>query len=93
MVPANVKVEQKWATPPNFPVSFKMTQQGFSADVNCQQQDLDATTVPSLTLLANNQTLFNTTITLAHLETLCPNNTVTDFSGAFLQLPFLKVIV
>ena len=84
-MPVNVNIEQKWATPPGFPVSFTMSQQGFSADVNCQQRDLDASTVPSLTLLASNQTLFNSTITLAQLRTLCPNSTDADYSGAFLK--------
>ena len=82
-MPVNAKVDQKWVTPPGFPVSFSMSQQGFSADVTCQQQNLDTTTVPSLTLLSTNQTLFNTTITLAQLKTLCPNSTDPDFSGAF----------
>ena len=85
MMPVNVNVEQKWPTPPDFPVSFSMSQQGFTAEVTCQQQDLDASTVPSLSLLASNQTVFNKTITLAQLETLCPNSTDSDFSGAFLQ--------
>jgi hypothetical protein len=84
MMPVNARVEQKWVTPPSFPVSFSMSQQGFSADVTCQQQNLDTTTVPSLTLLSTNQTLFNSTITLAQLKTLCPNSTDPDFSGAFL---------
>ena len=83
-MPVNVNVEQKWATPraPGFPVSFTMSQQGFTADVKCQQQDLDTSTVPSLTLLASNQTVFNSTITLAQLRTLCPNSTDADFSCA-----------
>ncbi|KIM38937.1 hypothetical protein M413DRAFT_29851 [Hebeloma cylindrosporum] len=80
MMPVNVKVNQKWASPPGFPVSFSMSQQGFSADVTCRQQDLDASTVPSLTLLSSNQTLFNKTVTLAQLRTLCPNSTDADFS-------------
>jgi hypothetical protein len=87
MMPINTKVEQKWPTPPDFPASFSMTQQGFTADVTCRQQDLDASTVPSLTLLSSNQTLFNETITLARLKTLCPNSTDADFSGAILR-PF-----
>ena len=87
-MPVNVKVEQKWATPPGFPVSFSMSQQGFSADVNCQQQDLDANTIPSLTLLTSTQNLFNMPITLAQLRTLCPNTTVPDFSRTFLQPHF-----
>jgi len=84
MMPVNVKVQQKWASPPGFPVSFSMSQQGFTAEVTCQQQALDVGTVPSLTLLSSNQTLFNRTITLAQLKTLCPNSTDADFSGAFL---------
>jgi hypothetical protein len=83
-MPINVKNDQKTATPPDFPVSFTMTQQGFSADVNCTQQNLDTTTIPSLTLLASNQTLFNQTITLAQLKTLCPNSTAPDFSDPVL---------
>ena len=90
MMPINVKNNQKWATPPGFPVSFTMTQQGFSADVNCQQQDLDESTVPSLNLLTSNQTLFNQTITLAQLKSLCPNSTDPDYSGAFSQPHFRK---
>ena len=83
MMPVNAKVEQKWVTPPDFPVRFSMSQQGFSADVTCQQQDLDTSTVPSLMLLSSNQTLFNATIILVQLRTLCPNSTDPDFSGAF----------
>ena len=88
MMPVNVKVEQKWASPPGFPVSFSMSQQGFSADVTCKQQELDATTVPSLTLLESNQTLFNTTVTLAQLRTLCPNSNDPDNSGAYFKAYF-----
>jgi len=88
MMPVNARVQQKWAAPPGFPVSFSMSQQGFSADVTCQQEDLDASTVPSLTLISSNQTLSDTTITLAHLRTLCPNSTDADFSGAFLRSHF-----
>ena len=87
-MPVNVKIEQKRATPPGFPAGFTITQQGFTADVNCQQQDLDTNTIPSLTLLASNQTLFNTTITLAQLRTLCPNSTSADYSCVFLQPHF-----
>jgi len=79
-----VKNDQKWATPLGFPVSFTMSQQGFTADVNCQQQDLDGSTVPSLTLRQSNQTLFNQTITLAQLESLCPNSTGPDYSDPVL---------
>jgi hypothetical protein len=92
MMPVNVQVEQKWTTPPDFPASFSMTQQGFTAEVTCRQQELDASTVPSLTLFSHNQTLFNSTITLARLETLCPNSTESDFSGGLFKSP-LKVTV
>jgi hypothetical protein len=80
MIPVNTEVQEKYTAPPGFPVNFTMTQQGFTAEVTCQQQDLNVGTVPSLTLVASNQTLFNRTVTLAWLSTICPNSTEADLS-------------
>ncbi|KIM46961.1 hypothetical protein M413DRAFT_23277 [Hebeloma cylindrosporum] len=83
-IPVNVKVEQNWATPPGFPVSFSMSQQGFTAQVTCQQRELDASTKPSLVLRSQNDILFNTTVTLAQLEVVCPTNTQSSLSEPIL---------
>lgn len=96
-MPANVKVEHKWATPPGLPVSFSMSQQGFSANVTCRKiEDLDASTIPSLTLLTQqlNKTVLNMNINLAQLRTHCPDTPPDapdggfDYSGTFLQPHF-----
>src|SRR5258708_3012073 len=89
----NVKVEQKLATPPGFPISFSMSQQGFTAQVTCKQQELDASTRPSLVLRSQSDLLFNATVTLAQLEVVCPTKTQSSLSGTLLQTTLLKVTV
>jgi len=83
-IPVNVKIEQKSETPPGFPVSFSMSQQGFTAQVTCQQRELNASTRPSLVLRSQSDLLFNTTVTLAQLEVVCPTDTESSFSGTLL---------
>jgi len=85
-LPVNVKIEQKSETPsgPGFPVSFYMSQQGFTAQVTCQQRELDASTRPSLVLRSQSDLLFNTTVTLAQLEVVCPTDSQSSYSGMVL---------
>ena len=83
-MPVNVNIEQKWPTPPGFPVTFSMSQQGFSAQVKCEQRELDASTRPSLILRSQSDLLFNTSVTLAQLEVVCPTSTESSYSGTYL---------
>jgi hypothetical protein len=92
-IPVNVRLEQKWATPPGFPVSFSMSQQGFTAQVTCQKRKLDETTSPSLVIRRGNDTLFNTNVTLVQLEVVCPTDTQSSFSGTLLQTTPFRVTV
>ncbi|KAF9045106.1 hypothetical protein BJ165DRAFT_132964 [Panaeolus papilionaceus] len=73
-LPVNVQVHSTQATPPGFPVRFTMTQQGFSADVKCSQQDLNNGTRPSMRLVSANDELFGSTATLAAIQVLCPGD-------------------
>lgn len=74
-IPTNNVIEQTNQVPPPgqpFPVRFTVTQQGFSASVNCSQPSLDATTTPSLELDQRIQPLFDgTNLTFAQLEVGC----------------------
>ncbi|KAJ3516018.1 hypothetical protein NLJ89_g1392 [Agrocybe chaxingu] len=71
-IPVNVKIDRNEETPRSFPVRFSMTQQGFTAQVNCQQRDLDANTSPSVRLRSQLDRLFDSPVTLAQLELICP---------------------
>ena len=92
-IPVNVKVEQKVPTPPGFPVSFSMSQQGFTAQVTCKQQELNSSTQTSLVLRSQSDLLFNSTVTLAQLDVVCPATTQNSSSGTHLQTTLLKVTV
>jgi len=83
-LPVNVEIEKYDNTPPGFPVRFSMTQQGFSAYVQCQQRQLDATTRPSVRLQTKVDTLFDQDVTLAQLEVICPATTNTSYSETVL---------
>jgi len=80
IVPANVVIEKLTNRPTGFPISFSMTQQGFMSDISCKQQDLDATSSPSLQILSASQPVFNSTITLAQIRVLCVNATLPSFT-------------
>ena len=80
IVPANVLIEKLTNRPTGFPMSFSMTQQGFTSDISCKQQELDATSSPSMQILSASQPVFNSTITLAQLRVLCINATLPSFT-------------
>ena len=80
IVPANVLIEKLTNRPTGFPMSFSMTQQGFTSDISCKQQELDATSSPSMQILSASQPVFNSTITLAQLRVLCVNATLPSFT-------------
>lgn len=80
IVPANVIIEQLTNRPTGFPMSFSMTQQGFTSDISCKQQELDASSSPSMQILSASQPVFNSTITLAQMRVLCVNATSPSFT-------------
>jgi len=69
-----------------------MTQQGFTAQVTCQQRELDKSTSPSFVINPGTDTLFNTNVTLAQLEVVCPD-TQSYLSGTLLQMTRFRVTV
>ncbi|CAA7267201.1 unnamed protein product [Cyclocybe aegerita] len=79
-IPVNVKIHRKENTPRGFPVRFSMTQQGFTAQVSCQQRNLDANTRPSIRLRSQLDRLFDSPVTLAQLEVVCPTASSATFS-------------
>jgi hypothetical protein len=74
-LPVNTEIKHLSNQPSGFPVSFTMTQQGFTANVSCAQRPVNETTSPSMRLLSATQSIFNatSTITLAQLVVQCPN--------------------
>ncbi|KIM46986.1 hypothetical protein M413DRAFT_422590 [Hebeloma cylindrosporum] len=75
-LPVNTEIERLPNQPTSgFPVSFTMTQQGFTANVSCAQRPVNETTSPSMRLLSQTQSIFSatSTVTLAQLVVQCPN--------------------
>lgn len=74
-IPNNNHITRSSQTPPPgqlFPVRFTVTQQGFSAKVNCSQPALGETTTPSVRLNQRiNPTFAGTNLTFAQLEVGC----------------------
>ncbi|KDR80028.1 hypothetical protein GALMADRAFT_222940 [Galerina marginata CBS 339.88] len=79
-LPVNTNVEDLLSRPAGFPVSFTMTQQGFTANVSCSQRPMNQTTVPSMQILSATQTVFNSPLTLAQLVVQCPNSAAATVS-------------
>lgn len=92
-LPVNTEIEHLPNRPSGFPVSFTMTQQGFTANVSCAQRPVNETTSPSMRLLSATQSIFNatSTITLAQLVVRCPNAVQSIISRGYhlLSLMFL----
>lgn len=72
------QVVQPKQAPAGLPVQYTITQQGFTADVSCSSQVLNATTSPSVVLNSITNGIFNTNLTLAQLAVMCPGDTVAD---------------
>jgi hypothetical protein len=70
-----------------------MSLQGFTAQVTCQQRDLDANTRPSLVLRSQEDLLFNITVTLAQLEVVCPTDTQSSYGSAFTDYGFEALLI
>ena len=75
-LPVNTEIERLPNRPSGSPVSFTMTQQGFTANVTCAQRPMNDTTSPSMRIFSNTESVFNatSTVTLAQLVVLCPNS-------------------
>ena len=75
-LPVNTEIERLPNQPSGFPVSFTMTQQGFTANVTCAQRPVNETTSPSMRLLSTTESIFSatTSVTLAQLVIQCPNS-------------------
>ena len=72
------QIVQPKQAPAGLPVQYTIIQQGFTADVSCGTQVLNATTSPSVVLGSSTNTIFNQSLTLAQLAVICPGDTVAD---------------
>lgn len=74
------QVVQPKQAPAGLPVQYTVIQQGFTADVSCSTQVLNATTSPSVVLSSITNKIFDTNLTLAQLAVVCPGDTVVGTS-------------
>ncbi|KDR80026.1 hypothetical protein GALMADRAFT_265230 [Galerina marginata CBS 339.88] len=93
-MPANTRVELPHGSPPGFPTSYSMTQQGFTSDVTCTQRHLDETTSPSLEVVSQTRGIFHnsTTVTFAQLKVQCPGSPTPILSAPIMTSPDVHAV-
>ncbi|KAF8649598.1 hypothetical protein AX16_005689 [Volvariella volvacea WC 439] len=70
-LPANAAIASSVRSPPGFPMNYTVTQQGFTADVHCEQRDLNEDTSPSLRWRIEPQTVGGRDLFIADAEIGC----------------------
>jgi hypothetical protein len=81
-MPINVKVDKKWEALPGFPTSFSMIQQGFTAQVTCQQLGTNDSLYPTIIVPVGTVNSFLTPFSV--MQVVCPNSTEPSQSGPLL---------
>ncbi|TFK73517.1 hypothetical protein BDN72DRAFT_185212 [Pluteus cervinus] len=71
VLPANTFLDAPASSSEGFGTNYTVTQQGFTADVACEQRNLSATTVPAVKFSSINSTFLNFTVAIQQMVTDC----------------------